>query len=283
MERSRKLFLEGGEAAFFKPRRGRGLSALTPERTERATACRGADERWPTRSASPRHRSATGSTRDWSAAGRTGTTGSPSRTGAHVTSATAVMGRATSDTIGRVLASIRQAGGTGVHTGARRAVACSPPALLREGLLSTTELLSPMPRGYYGLATIFLCIAFMFMARIRTPESLRYHAPGEWGAILGHAPEAKTLRNKISLIANDEARAWQSALASQWQAGELGDPVRRWSRQGLCRPQGPSSQALRRAPEAVPAGQHQLLGQRPRRSAAALPAQAAGSEDGLRP
>ena len=50
------------------------------------------------------------------------------------------------------------------------------------------------------------------------------HAPGEWGAILGHdrAPEAKTLRNKISLIANDEARvrAWQSALASQWQAGD---------------------------------------------------------------
>ena len=37
VERARKRFLEGGEASFFEPRRGRGLSALTPERAERAT------------------------------------------------------------------------------------------------------------------------------------------------------------------------------------------------------------------------------------------------------
>ena len=37
VERARKRFLDGGEAFFFAPRKGRGLSALTQERAERAT------------------------------------------------------------------------------------------------------------------------------------------------------------------------------------------------------------------------------------------------------
>ena len=44
-----------------------------------------------------------------------------------------------------------------------------------------------------------LFVAFMTLARVRNPDSLRYQAPGEWGAILGldRCPETKTLRRKI--------------------------------------------------------------------------------------
>ena len=41
VERARKRFVESGEASFFAPRKGRGLSALTQERAERAPGC------WP--------------------------------------------------------------------------------------------------------------------------------------------------------------------------------------------------------------------------------------------
>ncbi len=140
------------------------------------------------------------------------------------------MGRATCDVSGRVLASSGQAGpvepqfasaARGVRSGG---VLTALPALLKEGLLAASDALPLLPKGYYGLNTILLFLAFMTLARVRNPESLRYRPPGEWGAILGldRCPEVKTLRRKIALIANDEAgvRAWQRALARRWQADE---------------------------------------------------------------
>ena len=60
----------------------------------------------------------------------------------------------------------------------------------------------------------------MTLARVRNPESLRYQAPGEWGAILGldRGPETKTLRRKLKLLTSAEhtVRDWQSALARTW-------------------------------------------------------------------
>ena len=142
----------------------------------------------------------------------------------------APMGRATCDVPARVLASCGQAGpvepqftaaARGVRSGG---VLAALPALLKEGLLSETGLLPLLPKGYYGLPTILLFLAFMTLARVRNPESLRYQAPGEWGAVLGldRCPEVKTLRRKIGLMANDEAsvQAWQLALARRWQADE---------------------------------------------------------------
>lgn len=142
----------------------------------------------------------------------------------------APMGRATCDVPARVLASCGQAGPvepqfTAAAHGVRfGGVLAALPALLKEGLLSETGLLPLLPKGYYGLPTILLFLAFMTLARVRNPESLRYQAPGEWGAVLGldRCPEVKTLRRKIGLMANDETsvQAWQLALARRWQEEE---------------------------------------------------------------
>jgi hypothetical protein len=50
-------------------------------------------------------------------------------------------------------------------------------------------------------------------------ESLRYCAPGEWGKLLGldRAPEVRTLRQKVRLLARDEQpSAWSAELCRQW-------------------------------------------------------------------
>ena len=83
--------------------------------------------------------------------------------------------------------------------------------------LGAANRLFRLPAGFYGLTTILLFVACMTLARVRTPESLRYQAPGEWGAILGldRGPETKTLRRKLKLLTSAEhtVRDWQSALA----------------------------------------------------------------------
>ena len=75
------------------------------------------------------------------------------------------------------------------------------PGLLSMGLLAHTEYFS-LAAGYYRLDSIFLLLAFMALARIKTIESLRYRPPGEWGKLLGldRIPEAKTLRTKVRAL-----------------------------------------------------------------------------------
>ena len=146
----------------------------------------------------------------------------------------APMGRAARDSAGRVAAS------AGAMAEARprfdeplSAVACGGvlaalPALLEEGLLQHAGRFLSLPKGYYGLTSTLLLLAFLFMARVRNPEALRHEAPGEWGAVLGldRCPEAKTLRRKVRALAADEKRVkgWQDALARDWMA-DGGDTV----------------------------------------------------------
>ena len=72
------------------------------------------------------------------------------------------------------------------------------PALMANGLIRDADKHFELPKGYYGLWSIFLLLAFMLMARIKSPEGLRYCAPGEWGKLLGldRIPEVRTLRKK---------------------------------------------------------------------------------------
>jgi hypothetical protein len=96
-------------------------------------------------------------------------------------------------------------------------VLCALPALLGFGLLRHTRESFTLPPGFYPIETIFLVVAFLALARIRSLEALRYQAPGEWGKLLGldRVPEVKTLREKLSILCAEpeRPRAWSSTLA----------------------------------------------------------------------
>ena len=98
---------------------------------------------------------------------------------------------------------------------------CALPALLAVGLLEGVERHLQLPKGYYGLDSLLLLLAFMALARLESIESLRYSAPGEWGNLLGldRVPEVRTLRAKIQLLAREDAPGqWSAALCERWMA-----------------------------------------------------------------
>ena len=98
------------------------------------------------------------------------------------------------------------------------------PVLLAAGLLRHTSALYALPNGFYGLASIFLLLALMALAQIKSMEQLRYVAPGEWGKLLGldRIPEVRTLRQKLEVLCQQTGRAirWNTELAKEWIAGQ---------------------------------------------------------------
>jgi len=63
----------------------------------------------------------------------------------------------------------------------------------------------------------------MFLRRIKNPEQLKYHSPGEFGKIMGldRIPETKCLRKKLKEICSQEhSEQWNMALANQWSLRE---------------------------------------------------------------
>ncbi len=128
------------------------------------------------------------------------------------------------NTEGRLLASIFRAGPVDPDFSSsfdvpNGGVLLGLPTLLSMGLLRHTDKYFELPNGYYRLDSIFLLLAFMALARIKTIESLRYCAPGEWGKLLGldRIPEARTLRNKVKLLTEDnQASQWGGDLSRDW-------------------------------------------------------------------
>ena len=103
----------------------------------------------------------------------------------------------------------------------RGGVLLALPALLAVGLLRyTPPMMYQLPKGFYGIDSVFLLLGLMALARIQSLEQLRYHAPGEWGKLLGldRVPEVRTLRAKLKLLCQDLGRAlrWNAALAKDW-------------------------------------------------------------------
>ncbi len=148
---------------------------------------------------------------------------------------TALMGMGASNVEARIAASVGELvavppdfqGALDVPNGG---VLFALPALLAVGLLASTKRFFTLPKGYYGLDSLFILLAFMALARLKSIESLRYCAPGEWGKLLGldRVPEVRTLRNKIRLLCNDDQpEQWSAELCKQWmeaapeQAGTL--------------------------------------------------------------
>ena len=255
LARAVKRYREHGEDAFFEPRRGRGRTVVDARMADEAakllasgisgSACarqlgipvstfnenrRAGVIADPTRAPAavadaPQAVAAT----DHPASADARQTDPPPATDRATRDARdkqAPMGRAARDVEGRMLASAglmteaEPVFAAPAHAVAHGGVLAALPMLLRAGLLGAANRLFRLPDGFYGLTTILLFVAFMTLARVRNPESLRYQAPGEWGAILGldRCPETKTLRRKIRLLTSAEhtVRDWQSALARTW-------------------------------------------------------------------
>jgi len=105
----------------------------------------------------------------------------------------------------------------------RAGVLLAVPALLACGLLTHTDQRFVLPPGYYSVAQVFLLVAFLALARIKSLEGLRYCAPGEWGKVLGldRVPEVRTLRGKLAQLGQPEAlAAWASVLCQDWMAAD---------------------------------------------------------------
>jgi hypothetical protein len=93
------------------------------------------------------------------------------------------------------------------------------PFLLSNGLMGYREHYRERRGGYYDYSSAVLTLAFMFLCRIKNPEQLKHHAPGELGKLLGldRVPEVKCLRSIISeLTALRKAGQWNAHLAQQW-------------------------------------------------------------------
>jgi len=137
------------------------------------------------------------------------------------------MGMGATDVVGRVLASI------GVGTGVRpeftaaadvpnAGVLAALPALLGCGLLRHAEKYFKLPQGFYRLPSIFLLLAFLALARVKSLERLRYCAPGEWGNVLGldRVPEVRTVRNKLRLLSKGRPKQWSAELCREWMQAD---------------------------------------------------------------
>jgi hypothetical protein len=94
---------------------------------------------------------------------------------------------------------------------------------LSAGLLKAKDIYTLPENHYYGLESILLVLAFMGLSRIKNPEQLNNCQPGEIGRIIGldRSPEAKCLRNKIRLLANqNQAQELNRLLINEWYSDD---------------------------------------------------------------
>lgn len=97
------------------------------------------------------------------------------------------------------------------------------PALQTQGLLRHCAQFFPWPEGYYTMPQIFLLLAFLTLARLKSIESLRYCSPGEWGKLLGldRIPEVRTVREKVkNLTSQGQVGPWSSQLCQDWMEAD---------------------------------------------------------------
>ncbi len=138
------------------------------------------------------------------------------------------LGMGATDLAGRFLSSIGASGPVKPDFAptvdvANAGVLVALPALLTTGLLQGSEKYFRLPRGYYGMPSIFLLLAFMALARVKSIEGLRYCPPGEWGKVLGldRVPEVRTLRNKLKILAKEgEVAEWSADLCREWMQAD---------------------------------------------------------------
>ena len=98
-------------------------------------------------------------------------------------------------------------------------VICAIPALLANGLLKFSSQYFCLPKGYYGLESLLIILAFLALLRIKSLERVRYCDPGELGKLIGldRIPEVKTIREKIEYLAEySDYDSWSKELSIYW-------------------------------------------------------------------
>lgn len=106
-------------------------------------------------------------------------------------------------------------------------VLCGLPALCANGLFSGLDRHLTLPKGYYSALHILCVLGFMALARIRRPEQLRHHPPGELGKAIGldRVPEVRTLREKIArMAATGNPGQWMRDLSKTWMENDPTKP-----------------------------------------------------------
>lgn len=88
------------------------------------------------------------------------------------------------------------------------------------GLLEAGEkVYGGLKKGFYGLRTILILLAFMAFLRIKNPEQIKGQSPGELGIILGmdRSPEVKTIRKKLKELGfRNKAGDFMTFLTRRW-------------------------------------------------------------------
>lgn len=97
------------------------------------------------------------------------------------------------------------------------------PFLIEAGLLTYRNHYKELSPGYYYIDFIIMQLAYMFLARIKNPESLKNVSPGEFGKLHGldRVPEVRCFRSKLKQITNqNHAGEWNAELAKKWSGEE---------------------------------------------------------------
>ena len=101
----------------------------------------------------------------------------------------------------------------------RAGVLLAVPVLVVSGVFECAhKIYGTLGPAFYGLRTSLLTLLLMALWRIKRPESLKEYSPRDLGRVLGldRAPEVKTLRRKLALLAAaGRAAQFGQALAKQ--------------------------------------------------------------------
>lgn len=132
------------------------------------------------------------------------------------------MGKACTNTLGRVLAAKSGEAGTisfNEHIDVSYAgILFSLPSLLSNGLLTHREDFKP-DDGFYSVESVFLSLAFLALLRAKTLAQSTSIPCGELGRAMGldRIPEVKTLRKRIKRFCNGtDIEKWSLLLSKEW-------------------------------------------------------------------
>lgn len=83
------------------------------------------------------------------------------------------------------------------------------------GLLGAVRgVMGRLRNGFYGVRSLITVLFAMALLRVKRPEQLKEYAPAALGRVLGleRAPEMKTVRGKVALLAADEEKTGRLVL-----------------------------------------------------------------------